>query len=258
MTAYNETAKKWPMSTGVVTTVIKTSGADMFAQKVVEGRDEIDWKRNGLFTFFGFAYLGCFQYWLYNDLFVRICKPITAVVGHLGSAPVKVFIDQCIHHPLFYFPCFYALKGTVEGRPLASSFTKYQEDMWENCKALWAVWVPAQLVNFGVVPLHLRIPYVAGVSFAWTVIISVMRGSLDKVEDPAEVPYTQQYSHSDADSGSNNAVAAAATAAAVATAAATASAAPAAGAAAARSIAAAGAAPTRASLASASAKTAPA
>ncbi len=31
---YNDTAVKYPMSTGVVTTVIKTSAADLFAQKV--------------------------------------------------------------------------------------------------------------------------------------------------------------------------------------------------------------------------------
>lgn len=32
--AYNGVAKAWPMSTGVVTTVVKTSAADYFAQKV--------------------------------------------------------------------------------------------------------------------------------------------------------------------------------------------------------------------------------
>lgn len=32
--AYNETAKRNPLSTGMITTVIKTSAADLFAQKV--------------------------------------------------------------------------------------------------------------------------------------------------------------------------------------------------------------------------------
>lgn len=35
-----------------------------------------------------------------------------------------------------------------------------------------------QLVNFAFVPMHFRIPYVAGVSFGWTVILSVMQGAL--------------------------------------------------------------------------------
>lgn len=39
---------------------------------------------------------GGFQYWLYNHLFVRMCAGMTQRLGHLGSAPVKVFIDQAI------------------------------------------------------------------------------------------------------------------------------------------------------------------
>lgn len=34
-----------------------------------------------------------------------------------------------------------------------------------------------QLVNFSVVPTYLQIPFCAGVSFVWTVILSMMRGS---------------------------------------------------------------------------------
>ncbi|EFJ42322.1 hypothetical protein VOLCADRAFT_107297 [Volvox carteri f. nagariensis] len=184
--AYNDTAQKYPMYTGVVTTVIKTSAADLFAQKIVERREEVDWRRHGMFVLFGFGYLGCWQYYLYNDLFVRWCKPITALVGHRGSAPVKTFIDQCIHHPVLYFPSFYTLKGMVEGKPLSESMSEYREHLWDNCKALWMIWVPAQMVNFTVVPLHLRIPFVAGVSFAWTVVISCMRGALDKKKPAAE------------------------------------------------------------------------
>ncbi len=120
--------------------------------QVVEGRDEIDLRRHGMFCAFGLFYLvsfqylcicdvdpaiqvlskaaagrpdvavrcrvvslddhlskavnpvehglmtlqGGFQYYLYNHLFSRWCKTITATVGHRGSAPVKTFIDQFI------------------------------------------------------------------------------------------------------------------------------------------------------------------
>lgn len=66
------------------------------------------------------------------------------------------------------------------GEAPATSLSKYQADAWENLKALWMLWVPAQLVNFSIVPVHLRIPFVAGVSFAWTVILSVLRGALEE------------------------------------------------------------------------------
>ncbi|GBF93159.1 hypothetical protein Rsub_05890 [Raphidocelis subcapitata] len=180
--SYNAHAQRRPIATGLVTTVVKTSAADLFAQRVMEGKswEEVDWRRHGLFCTFGFFYLGGFQYYLYNHLFVKWCHGITMTLGHKGSAPIKTFIDQAIHHPFCYFPCFYAMKGAVEGRPLPSTVAKYKAELWENCKALWTIWVPAQLVNFALVPRHLRIPYVAGVSFLWTVVISVMRGALEK------------------------------------------------------------------------------
>jgi Mpv17 / PMP22 family len=47
----------------------------------------------------------------------------------------------------------------VEGKPLSHAVKKYRDEIWDSCKALWSVWVPAQLVNFAFVPRHLRIPY---------------------------------------------------------------------------------------------------
>jgi hypothetical protein len=42
-----------------------------------------------------------------------------------------------------------------------------------------------QLLNFAVVPKHFTIPFVAGVSFGWTVILSCMQAIFDK--GPVEV-----------------------------------------------------------------------
>lgn len=65
----------------------------------------------------------------------------------------------CCSHPFMYFPSFYLLKGSMQQRSPAESLRLCYDETWENCKALWAVWVPAQLVNFSVVPMHLRIPF---------------------------------------------------------------------------------------------------
>lgn len=184
---YNETAKAHPFGTGVMTTGLKTSAADFFAQKVVEGRDEMDWTRHAVFCTFGFAYLGAFQYWLYNVKFTQWCGPLTQRFGHKGVAPVKVFIDQAIHHPFVYFPTFFSMKALVSGQPLSSAVTKYKTEIWDSLKALWGVWVPAQLFNFAIVPRHLRIPTVAAVSFGWCVILSVMQGKFDAAKQVAAV-----------------------------------------------------------------------
>ncbi|EFN50495.1 hypothetical protein CHLNCDRAFT_141161, partial [Chlorella variabilis] len=108
---YNRTAQLHPLSTGVVTTGLKTSAADIFAQKVVEGREDFDYTRHAAFCAFGFAYLGGFQYWLYNVKFAQWCGPLTRAFGHRATAPIKTFIDQGIHHPLIYFPSFFTIKA---------------------------------------------------------------------------------------------------------------------------------------------------
>jgi protein Mpv17 len=44
--SYNEVAQKYPFETGVITTVVKTSAADLFAQKVggtAAGRERLCW-----------------------------------------------------------------------------------------------------------------------------------------------------------------------------------------------------------------------
>ncbi|GAB4824103.1 hypothetical protein N2152v2_011149 [Parachlorella kessleri] len=179
---YNNTAQAHPFTTGVITTGLKTSAADFFAQKVIEGRKEIDWTRHAVFVTFGFAYLGGFQYYLYNVKFTQWCGAITQTFGHRATAPIKTAIDQFIHHPLLYFPTFFAMKAVVSGKPLSTAADKYRAEIWDSLKALWSVWVPAQLVNFAFVPRHLRVPYVAAVSFGWTVILSVMQGKFDAAQ----------------------------------------------------------------------------
>ena len=184
---YSAMAAQAPFTTGFVTTGLKTTVADAFAQLVVEKRDKIDWRRNAMFTTFGFFYLGGFQYWLYNVKFTQWCGAITRMSGHFGSAPIKTFLDQCVHHPLTYFPVFYSLKATVEGRPILSgddsALNRYRTEAVDCWKALWSIWVPAQLFNFTFTPRHLRIPFVAATSFVWTVTLSVMQGAFSAEKD---------------------------------------------------------------------------
>lgn len=176
---FNNTAKAHPFATGVLSTGLKTSAADIFAQKVIENRKDIDWTRHAVFCCFGFGYLGAFQYYLYNIKFTQWCGPLTKRFGHKMTAPIKVLIDQGIHHPFVYFPVFFSMKAVVSGQPLSTAVEKYRTEIWDSVKALWGVWVPAQILNFAFVPRHLRLPYVAAVSFGWTIILSVMQGKFD-------------------------------------------------------------------------------
>lgn len=172
-------AKDHPVVFGCAVTVVKTSVADIMAQKIIEGKQDVDWRRNAGFCVFGFLYLGLGQYWLYNKLFHRLCAPLKAKYGYNVTVAAKVFLDQAIHHPFLYFPVFYSIKATVEGKDLAWAWNKYTTELWDSVQKLWMIWVPSQIVNFALVPMHYRIPFVAAVSFVWTTVLSVMQGAFD-------------------------------------------------------------------------------
>eukprot|EP00617_Octactis_speculum_P021561 CAMPEP_0185752756 /NCGR_PEP_ID=MMETSP1174-20130828/11537_1 /TAXON_ID=35687 /ORGANISM="Dictyocha speculum, Strain CCMP1381" /LENGTH=413 /DNA_ID=CAMNT_0028430321 /DNA_START=16 /DNA_END=1257 /DNA_ORIENTATION=+ len=178
-----------PITFGVVFSTVKTSGADLMVQLQVENRpwQDIDWRRNSAFGLFGMFYLGGVQYGLYVELFGRMfpkaaefaAKPIAEKMKDpRGTVNMltQVFLDQCVHHPLLYFPVFYSLKEVVAGGNVMDGMRKYQKNWREDMWALWKVWVPSTIINFTFSPMWMRIPFVASTSLIWTVILSTMRG----------------------------------------------------------------------------------
>jgi hypothetical protein len=78
-------------------------------------------------------------------VFPHITPGIQAVFGTRAVGSALTVLDQFIHHPFLYFPAFYLMRGGMAGEAPAASLDKYREDAWENLKALWMVWVPAQV-----------------------------------------------------------------------------------------------------------------
>ena len=81
----------------------------------------LDWKRNAAFATFGFLYLGGVQYTIYVPIFGRMfpnaakfaAKPLKKKLKDtkgMFQVIAQTFLDQCVHHPLMYFPAFYCTK----------------------------------------------------------------------------------------------------------------------------------------------------
>lgn len=180
---------KYPFAFGVVLSGFKTSFSDLLVQKVVERKEKIDWKRNAAFASFGFVYLGGVQYTIYVPIFGRLFpnaakfaklpwrKKLQDTRGMINLV-AQTFLDQCVHHPFMYFPAFYCTKELVmSSKPdFNKVLADYRKNMKEDLLALWKIWVPATALNFAFMPMHLRIPFVAGVSLLWTCVLSAMRG----------------------------------------------------------------------------------
>ena len=179
-----------PLAFGVGVSTAKTMFSDAVVQKVVERKEEIDWKRNMAFGAFGFFYLGGVQYALYVPVFGRLFPNAASFAAKtirekmkdmkgIAALSAQVFLDQMVHHPLMYFPAFYITRELVmhsDAPDVKSALMSYKDNMKEDLIALWKVWVPSTFVNFAFMPMWGRIPWVAGTSLLWTMILSAMRG----------------------------------------------------------------------------------
>jgi hypothetical protein len=115
---------KYPFAFGMGISTFKTSFSDLLVQSVIEKKEQIDWKRNLAFASFGCFYLGGVQYALYVPIFGRMFPNAASFAAKGLKAKLKdakgqfalgaqVFLDQCVHHPLMYFPVFYMTKVCV-------------------------------------------------------------------------------------------------------------------------------------------------
>ena len=180
----------------------KTAAADLMTQMVVEGKSlsEVDWKRNGIFVVFGFAYLGGFQWWLMvnkyrqwfptMDRFAKLsfAAKLKDTAGLLDAGKMVLF-DLFVHLPLIYFPTYYTVKELVGGSSwnpadwAKDGVTKYVGNLKEDLTAMAQLWGPSDCIQF-VLPLHIRMPFRHLVSFFWTAYVSFTRGQYEETPAP--------------------------------------------------------------------------
>lgn len=140
--------KDHPFAFQLIIATVKTSAADLVVQMVAEGKQlsEVDWRRNGIFVVFGFAYLGGFQWWLMvhkyrqwfptMDAFAKMsfADKLKYPAGMLDAGKMVLF-DVIVHLPMMYFPTYYTVKELVGGsswNPVdwaRDGVTKYSENM---------------------------------------------------------------------------------------------------------------------------------
>ena len=146
--------------------------------------------RNLAYVIYGGLYTGIAQHFIYNEIFPQI----------FGSDPTpltvlsEVAANALIVGPMLGLPVAYLTKALVihptDGNPLAEGLKRYAEDVQIKGLLLkyWALWVPVQGITFAYVPEHLRITFMAFVSFFWFVILSVV--SADEEGEMVEVDVT--------------------------------------------------------------------
>ena len=193
--------QNFPVESAVLTCGVKASVADTIAQvtpqieeNMLQEQEEqtrissnsnsnnnnnsIDWevRRNLAYVLYGGIFVGLMSHLEYSCVFPFI-------FGYEKTLQItieKVFFDNLVSAPLMWLPPAYFIKAWVysaggdDSNIFKEALDKYLTDIRDNDLLIkyWTIWFPAQSVSFSVVPDHLRVAFMASISFFWFILFS--------------------------------------------------------------------------------------
>jgi hypothetical protein len=169
---YNKLLEEQPILTKCLTSAGMSLSADLICQvgfstefaKGLYADIKIDWKRAIKFTAIGGVLVAPALHYWYGFL-------MTKIPGVSMSAVLKrLSFDQLIFAPILlpsFFSAVLLLEGTPEKIP-----QKLRDDWFSTVMANYAVWVPAQFVNFRFVPAVSQVLFANVVGFFWNIYLS--------------------------------------------------------------------------------------
>lgn len=161
---YTELLEKHPLLVKSLTAALLNAIADFACQVLVERTHSVDVRRLLSFVAIGFCMSGPGLHYWYGTLSRFITVP------GLGGVVLRTAADQLVFTPLGVVGFFVAML-TLEGRQ-GELADRLQKDAMEIVIANWKVWIPFQIVNFGVVPPQLQVAAAGILGMVWSVFIS--------------------------------------------------------------------------------------
>ena len=164
---YASVSTSWPFVVAGSTSSVILTAADACCQIFIQPADSYDYRRTLGLAVFGATYYGgpCKLVYLGLDKF-------------LGPTPqnvvAKTFLDVCVHTPLAVVPSFYFVTNSVKGIPLEDTVDQLKREWTTAAGGSLVFWIPAQLLNFALVPQHSKMLYVSSLSFAHKLWLSYL------------------------------------------------------------------------------------
>mmetsp|Transcript_15114 Transcript_15114/g.22672 ORF Transcript_15114/g.22672 Transcript_15114/m.22672 type:complete len:243 (-) Transcript_15114:147-875(-) len=169
----------FPLQSAIVTCGVKASVADGIAQARSEA-DKLELRRTLAYVLYGGIFIGGFCHFEYDYIFPYLFGDDHSI----KTIFEEVCFDNFISAPLCWLPPAYLVKAAVYDYPLREGLEKYVHDIKHNglLTKYLSIWIPAQSISFSVVPEHLRIVFMASVSFFWFILFSTVASASDANE----------------------------------------------------------------------------
>eukprot|EP01006_Ploeotia_vitrea_P059827 TRINITY_DN74849_c0_g1_i1.p1 TRINITY_DN74849_c0_g1~~TRINITY_DN74849_c0_g1_i1.p1 ORF type:complete len:179 (-),score=5.59 TRINITY_DN74849_c0_g1_i1:274-810(-) len=159
-----------PFSSRLALTSFLYGTGDLFAQLIQCAKSnnnrQYDPHRTLRMTLWGAIIAAPFTVWYRSlDRFIPGARP-SAVLK-------KTCLDQFLLTPLVYV-CFFPYVGMMTRMTLSQTWAKMKRDYWRTYSTNCGLWIPANLLNFAVVPSAHRVGFVAGVLFLWSIFLATV------------------------------------------------------------------------------------
>eukprot|EP00882_Tetradesmus_deserticola_P002924 GHRQ01003107.1.p1 GENE.GHRQ01003107.1~~GHRQ01003107.1.p1 ORF type:complete len:333 (+),score=75.77 GHRQ01003107.1:397-1395(+) len=162
--AYNAALQQHPLLVKAITTAILSAIGNVICQVFVEKKSDLDWRRINTFTVLGLLWVApCLHFW-YGSL-----NRLVTLQGNAGAL-TRMACDQLAFAPLFVGSMM-AILTALDGKPDRVADT-LRADLPSAVRANWALWVPAQFLNFRFVPAQYQVLFSNVVALAWNVYFS--------------------------------------------------------------------------------------
>ena len=185
---YGGMLERRPLPTKIVTGGLMCVGGDLLCQLGIERRDVFSVDRGRLVRFFimGSCLTAPWYHVWFGILERRFPRPASLDPRKVswGTVRRKLAADQGLM-ALCFNPVFLLCLMALEGHP-GDWAPKMQEKGFDMLIANWQLWVPAQIINFALVPISFQVLYMNAISVVWACYLSFVNSSPSQCEVEAE------------------------------------------------------------------------
>lgn len=171
--SYKTALKQYPIITKSITSMTIAALGEVFGSYVKSAVQKkklhIDPKRIFVFGLYGLTCTGPILHWWYGLLETTMCR--LNLTGHAKTL-AKLIFDRLLFGPPFvlFTVTFLQFLQTLDHKKTVDAIKKtYVAVLLMNQK----VWVPAQAVNFGCLPVEYQVLFVNAVAIGWNTYLSL-------------------------------------------------------------------------------------
>jgi hypothetical protein len=176
-TLYKSMLSQHPLVTKAVTSSVLTTFSDAICQQLTKGaagqqkNTTFDYKRSSHVAITGFVWSGPVTHNWYS-----ILEKIVTIKNPIGGLAARIVLDAIIFSPVTvcgYFTC----RSILEGSGVAGIRDKLSSRFAPAVTGAWKFWPAANIVNFGLVPVELRVLYSNVLSLFWTGYLTLLNAN---------------------------------------------------------------------------------